>query len=195
MKVQPIKSNYYLNTFQKKEQNIGENYNPQRSGTMMTLTGLGVLGALVVTAGILSRNTFEKNILKKGLELKNNVLVNKATGEKYTGAIKSNIGKIGFNKKETRTFVDGVITEKTYKNAFNKELEGFFYKDGKECVHVKLSYPFMVPWYKRTDTYWFAEGKDAFTHFEGIRKDSAFESARKRIQDLGWYKPSGQFHL
>ncbi len=60
--------------------------------------------------------SFEELLNKKGLEFRNNVLVNKSTGENFTGELKrstNDYGKgSGFKNIETRRFEEGIITEK-----------------------------------------------------------------------------------
>ena len=104
--------------------------------------GVGATTMLTIGAGLLSKGNFYKTIEKKGLILKDGILIEKSSGKKYTGEIKSNVGKLGFTKIETIKFVDGIINEKIYKNLLGQELEGYFYKDGKKCMYVQVGYPF-----------------------------------------------------
>ncbi len=156
----------------------------------MLALGIGVTGMVIVGCGIASKGNFSKSIAKKGLVIKDNILVNKETGEKYTGTIKANIGKIGFNRIETRNFVEGVITEKTYKDALGKELSGTFYKDGKECLFVEIGYPYFVPYNKSVATYRYSQDKTAMEHMDkrGFSGKSVFEWARNFVKEHGWLK-------
>ena len=156
----------------------------------MVVLGIGAAGMIIVGAGIACKGNFSKSIAKKGLVLKDNVLINKKTGEKYTGVIKSNVGKIGFNRIESQNFVDGVITEKTYKDAFGKELSGVFYKDGKECFLVEIGYPYFISYNKSVVTYRYSQDKGVMEHTDrrGFTGKSVFEWARNFVKENGWLK-------
>lgn len=160
------------------------------SGTnfMTTILGIGVISMIIIGTGLSSKGSFAKNIAKKGLELKDNLLINSKTGEKYTGTIKSNVGKIGFNKVESQKYENGVITEKIYKNIFGREKSGIFYKDGKECLKVKIGYPYFVPYNKSVAAYRYSEDKTAAEHYDmsGFSFESVFEWARNLVKKEGW---------
>ena len=115
-------------------------------------------------------------------------MVDSKTGEKFTGTVRSFVGKIGFNRIESQSFVDGVITEKTYKNMFGSELGGVFYKDGKECFKVTIGYPYFVPYNKAVATYRYAQDKSATVHTDrrGFSFKSVFEWARNYVKENGW---------
>ena len=51
--------------------------------------GVGVAGVAFISAGLISKSSFNKNILKKGLEIREGLLRDKKTGEVFTGKIKS----------------------------------------------------------------------------------------------------------
>ena len=184
--IQPVQFKS-TNTF-KKQVHVKQNYSKEKQA--MLVLGIGVAGMIIVGTGIASRGNFNKSITKKGLVLKDNILVKKDTGEKFTGTIKSNIGKIGFNRVETRNFVEGVITEKTYKDALGKELSGTFYKDGKECLFVEIGYPYFVPYNKSVATYRYSQHKTAMEHMDkrGFSGKSVFEWARNFVKEHGWLK-------
>lgn len=173
--------------------NFRDSYNQKRNrrqNMLIGATGIGVAGMIVIGTGMACKGNFNKSIAKKGLELKNNILVNKETGEKYTGKIKSNIGKIGFNRVETQSFVDGIITEKTYKNILGSELNGIFYKDGKECLNVQIGYPYVVPYDKSIAVYRYSMDHNKVQHMDqrGFSGKSVFEWARNFVKEQGWLK-------
>ena len=157
---------------------------------LIGITGIGVAGMMIIGTGIASKGNFNKSIAKKGLEFKNNVLINKTTGEKYTGNIKSNVGKIGFNRVESQSFVDGIITEKTYKNIVGSEISGTFYKDGKECLNVQIGYPYIVPYNKSVAVYYYSQDNNKVQHMDkrGFSGKSVFEWARNFVKEHGWLK-------
>ena len=97
------------------------------------ITGAGIL---IIITGLLKKGNFNKSIAKKGLSLKDNILYDNTTGKKFTGKIKSYVGKLGFTKTETQEFVDGVLKEKLYHSLLGKELYGEFYKDGKRVLQI-----------------------------------------------------------
>ena len=152
------------------------------------ITGIGVASMVIVGIGMSYKGNFNKSIAKKGLELKNNILINKNTGEKFTGEIKSYIGKIGFNRIETQSFVDGILTEKTYKNALGQELSGSFYKNGKECLNVQIGYPYLIPYHKLVMVCRYAKDNNTIQHFDkkGFSGKSVFEWARNFVKEKGW---------
>lgn len=177
--------------------NIDFGYNPKqkrkcKQNMLLGVSGIGVAGMIIVGTGLACKGNFNKSIAKKGLEFKNNILINKNTGEKFTGDIKSNIGKIGFNHVETQSFVDGIITEKTYKNILGKELSGTFYKDGKECLNVQIGYPYFVPYNKSVAVYRHTQDNSATQHMDkrGFSGKSVFEWARNFVKEHGWLKIS-----
>lgn len=79
--------------------------------------------------------SFKKLLEQNNLEFKNDVLIIKNTGEKYTGELKRSTGEFfpnGYGEKiESQKFEKGIITEKTYVNSKGQEIQGYFYKDGK----------------------------------------------------------------
>lgn len=114
---------------------------------------LGALGAIAATYCIYvtimivkkpPKMSFEELLHKKGLEFRNEILVNKQTGEKFTGELKRSTDEYskgsGFKNIETRKFEDGIITEKTNKDLWGNEREGKFYKEGKLFSDIEIYY-------------------------------------------------------
>ncbi len=198
MKIQPIK---YVNKSVsrvafKKVQNTAPQENQKRAEKSeirkkirkyMPLI-IGAAGALAIVAGVLSKSTFEENIAKKGLEFRDNVLVNKETGEKFTGKIKSNVGAIGFNRRETKVFTNGIIDEVTYRSTLGRELEGTFYKDGKEFMSGHMCSSIFSK-DNRYGTYYYLEDGEIFKHGDGYNlKEPFFEYMRNCTKNSSWPK-------
>jgi hypothetical protein len=166
----------FKNVSQVETQNKRGNKNLSNIGYIARCIGLTYIGV-----GLISKSCFDKNILRKGLKMKDELLINKKTGEAFTGKIKSNVGMIiGFNKIETRVFENGVITEKTYKDVFGRELFGYFYKNGKLCIDVSVYKTFKKN--KRFSYTWRKEDGNT-CHFDGISDKSLFEHIRKIIKN------------
>ena len=100
-----------------------------------SLAALSVLGLTAV--GLLKTRTtsFEDALKKSGVILKDNIATIANTGERFTGKIERYTKR---NRKETTQYIDGIITEKVYHNAFGKEIEGYFYKNGMLRFRVNL---------------------------------------------------------
>lgn len=114
---------------------------------------LSLLGAIAAAYGIYvavmiakkpPKMTFEELLAKKGLEFRNEFLVNKSTGEKFTGELKRSTDEYGkgsgFKNIETRRFENGIITENTNKDLWGNEISGKFYKEGKVYSNVEIYY-------------------------------------------------------
>ncbi|MBO5738153.1 hypothetical protein J6R97_02295 [bacterium] len=166
----------FKNISQVETQNQHGNQNLSKIAKVAGCVGLAYIGI-----GLASKNNFNKNILKKGLEKGDELLINKKTGEAFTGKIKSNVGTIiGFNKIETCVFKNGIITEKTYKDIFGRELQGYFYKNNEICVNAHIYKSFRKD--KRFAIAW--KRKNGSTcHLDGITKDSIFDIARKLLNN------------
>ena len=178
----------YHNTFKEKQHRKNNSNKVLKENMTMTAFGIGVAGMMILGAGIACRGNFSNSIAKRGLIYKDNVLIDSKTGKKFTGTIKSYVGKLGFNRIESQSFVDGVITEKTYKNMFGSELGGVFYKDGKECLKVNIGYPFFVPYNKAVATYRYTPDKSEVVHADrrGFSFKSVFKWARDFVKEKGW---------
>lgn len=99
-----------------------------------SLAALGVAGF----AALFMKNknavmTFEQALKKQGIKIINDTAVLSESGKTFSGEVKRNIN---WNRKETVKFKDGVVAEKIYHNAFGKELDGEFYKNGKIALKV-----------------------------------------------------------
>ena len=191
MKVGIVNTNQYSNTFlSTKPAKINEE-NQRKNNVKKIIGGVGVAGLAFFVAGILSKSNFAKNIAAKGLDIKDDILIKKETGEAFSGKIKSNIGKyIGFNRVETVVFEKGVIIEKTYKNMLGQEKYGSFYKEGKECLDVFINHQNIVTKKKRLSTTWRNESNTTCIETDGFHKGSVFEWARKLVKEAGWFDPS-----
>lgn len=136
-----------------------------------------------------ARLSFEKLLAKNNLELKDGVLKNKNTGEKYTGELKRSTGELFqdkfYEKIESQKFENGVIKERTYKNWKGDEVNGYFYKDGK----IRLEVSSVIG--KNKNNFGFndfnKEGQ-ACSLGEGLldKDDSLFEWARRYVKNHDW---------
>lgn len=189
MQIQSTKLNYYNykepTNFRKREET--PKYKIDKSSA---IAGAALGTTLLLSAALLSRNNLEKNIAKKGLEIKDKILYNKANGEKFTGKIKSNVGLLGFNKTETSVFVDGKLTEKMYRGLFGQEITGLFFKDDKFIGRVDIGYPYFLPFTKAVSLYRFDKTGCAMkkTDHRGFSGESVFKWAREKIEKLGFYE-------
>lgn len=106
----------------------------EKSMLIGALVGLAAIGATAIGLKKTSPISYEEALKKAGIQIKDDIAVLIESGEKFTGKIERFENR---NKKETIEFVDGLITEKLYHNLFGKELEGIFYKNGKEVLNIK----------------------------------------------------------
>lgn len=200
MKIQPSnltifsvsKNNIKFNDYHTNNYQLDNYYQRNQINNEVKMVATGILGsmAIITAAGLLSKSNFDKKIAKMGLEIKDNLLINKSTGEKFTGKINSNVGKLGFTKIETQEYIDGVIKERIYKNFYGKELEGYFYKNGKECIKVQVNYPYFIPYNKHVVSYHYNEKHTECRHQDlyGFEKESVFEWARNVVKKFGWFE-------
>ena len=119
----------------KKEQNQNsENFdNKNKENLVLTLAALAVAGLAAVGLKKTSVLSFEEALAKNGVEIKDGIAKLIKNGENFTGKIERFEKR---NRKETVEFVDGKMTEKLYHNLLGKELEGVFYKDGKQVLRI-----------------------------------------------------------
>lgn len=119
----------------KKEQNQNsENFdNKNKENLVLTLAALAVAGLAAVGLKKTSVLSYEEALAKNGVEIKDGIAKLIKNGENFTGKIERFEKR---NRKETVEFVDGKITEKLYHNLLGKELEGIFYKDGMQVLHI-----------------------------------------------------------
>ncbi len=150
---------------------------------VIALAGLAVAGTAAVLIGKKTKMTYEEALKKNGIEIKDNIAVLIKNGEKYTGSVKRNVQAYGA-KKETITFVDGVMTEKVYHNFKGKELEGEFYKDGIKRIAVSETAKVDANnyWYTRYD--FDDKGKLCARSTCNDLCEDKFELARKAIKKL-----------
>ncbi len=212
MKINPIIS---ANTFKAKEypynvtpKTMNSPIYPNTEYNKKPKTGkiiLGILGAIAAAYGIYvavmiakkpPKISFEELLNKKGLEFRNNVLVNKSTGENFTGELKrstNDYGKgSGFKNIETRRFEEGIITEKTNKDLWGNEISGKFYKEGQLFSDVEVYYEregkiFSFSIYKKNGNQ-FAIGHGKCQK----KKDSVFKDCREWIKN-DWPENSDWF--
>ena len=145
---------------------------------LFSVIALGVIATLGrVAVKKPPRISFEKILNKNGLELKNNFLVKKGTGEKFTGELKRSTRESNI---ETQKFANGVITEKIYTDWRGNEIKGYFYKNGElkldvSCVTGKGRRPFCFHDYENGEIITLGDGL--------IEKDeSVFEWAREKVK-------------
>lgn len=137
---QTVLNPIYTNSHYKKEPNTG-------LIILGALTGIAAAFGIYVAIMVAKKPpkmSFEELLSKKGLEFRNEILVNKNTGEKFTGELKRSTDEYGkgsgFKNIETRKFEDGIITENTNKDLWGKERSGKFYKEGKIYSDVTVFY-------------------------------------------------------
>ncbi len=150
---------------------------------VLAVAGLAVTGAAAILIGKKSKMTYEEALKKNGIEIKDNIAVLIKNGEKYTGSVKRNVHAYG-TRKETVTFVDGVMTEKVYHSFKGKELEGEFYKDGVKRIAVSRTAKVDSKnvWYTRYD--FDDKGKLCARSTCNDLCNDKFESARDAIKKL-----------
>ena len=131
-----------------------------------TVSLLGLAGLSAYGIAILKkkppRRTFEALLKEKNLVFKDNILFDKL-GNKFSGSLTRSTGKkgeTGFEMIETKLFNNGKLEEQIYKDCFNNELKGTFYKDGKIVSKVDV----------------FSNGKDKGFSFIKYRDDGTGSS-------------------
>ncbi|MBR1775825.1 hypothetical protein IJ750_01960 [bacterium] len=149
--------------------------NTQRTAEIGAAAVLAAGGAIILR-GTLSVKSLATALKKQGAELKDGIAIIKATGEKFTGTIKRNIGTFGY-KRETIKYENGVMTEKIYHNIFGKELEGEFYKSGILRIKVGQGKNYSLTLYD-------SDGKcKSIADCRLTGGESKFENARNMIND------------
>ena len=137
-------TNFKSNNIKKQNSgsNSSENKNALKAAGAISLLGLAGLSAYGIT--ILNkkppRRTFEALLKEKDLAFKDNVLFDKL-GNKFSGTLSRSTGKkgeTGFEMIETKLFNNGILEEQIYKDCFNNELKGTFYKNGKIVSEVNV---------------------------------------------------------
>lgn len=143
-------------------------------GSLAALAAIGVAAVGLVKTKPLS---FEEALKKAGVEIKDKIARNVSNGEKFTGKIEHFETR---NRKETVEYFDGVMTEKVYHNAFGKELDGFFYKNGKLKYKVGISGSGKN---RHVSTYEYGED-GSFSRGQGKAESSnVFEEYRKLVKE------------
>ena len=146
--------------------------------SLVGLAGLSAYGIAIVHRKP-PQKTFETLLKENELIFKDNTLFDK-TGKKFSGTLSRSTGEkgeTGFEMIETQVFNDGIIEEKIYKDCFNNELKGTFYKEGKVVSDVA------VVSNMRKKGFSFAKYKEdgsieAMGHGLAKRKDSVFDLFR-----------------
>lgn len=144
--INPLCAHTNFESNSKKKQNSGrnssDNKNAIKAAGVVSLIGLAGLSAYGIA--ILNkkppRKTFEALLKEKDLVLKDNVLFDKH-GNKFSGRLTRNTGEkgeTGFEMIETKLFNNGMLEEQIYKDCFNNELKGTFYKNGKIVSKVDV---------------------------------------------------------
>lgn len=93
------------------------------------LTGLSALALAIVGIKKCSVTSVEKALSKRGVELKSGIAYVKETGKKFTGSVKRQSKAFG-RENETRTYVDGKLTEELRYDWKNREVSANIYRDG-----------------------------------------------------------------
>ncbi len=168
---------------------------PKKQLTTVEKAGIGIFSAILLGAAIIElkkppRKSFEKMLKKNGLEFRENILVKKETGEKFTGELKRSTGKPDKFKHremiETQRFENGIRTERTYTDVFNREIEGFFYKDGELKLEV---FAVIESGEKRFGFYPYKNGQIVLFGDGYMKKDeSVFEWARDYVKNNRYKK-------
>lgn len=191
--ISPIVTNtgFRANSVQKKQTLHNPIYpRPKKQLTTTEKIGIGIISAMLLGAAIIElkkppRKSFEKMLKKNNLEFRDNVLVKKENGERFTGEIRRSTGKPdkfkGREMIETQKFDNGIITEKTYKDVFNREIEGYFYKDGELKLRV---FSVIEDEEKRFGFYPYENGQATILGDGYMKKnESVFEWAREWIKN------------
>lgn len=185
----------FLNTYKYSSNNADKNEQSKKKQiknailkSAAVLTTLYASGVLIYRVQAVCkkppRKTFEALLKEKELKFKDGIILNK-NNEKFTGKLCRSTGqkgKTGYEMIETQRFKNGLITEKTYKDCFNNELEGKFYKDGilradvSICAGKKLR-PFSFYCYDKKGE--FCEIGDGLTK----GKESVFDIFRKKFNN------------
>ena len=119
-----------------------------KSDVIKVLAPVSLLGLVCLWAYCLPiknkkppRKTFEELLKEKELNIKNDLMFDKL-GNKFSGILARSTGEKGKNGHEmieTQVYKNGLLEEKTYKDRFNNELMGYFYKNGKIVSHVDIT--------------------------------------------------------
>lgn len=115
-----------------KLQNMNKQQNKYIEKSLITIAALGV--SLAIAAPYTKKDIF-KGLKSNGLEIKNGLIVSSKTGEKFTGTIKYNSKPFGL-EKESVSYLDGKTTEIVHHSITGKELNGYFFKNGKLYLTV-----------------------------------------------------------
>ena len=129
--------------------------------SLLGLVGLSAYGIAILNKKP-PRSTFEALLKERDLVFKDNILFDKH-GNKFSGSLTRSTGKKGengFEMIETKLFNNGILEEQIYKDCFNNELKGMFYKDGKIVSKVDV----------------FSNGKDKGFSFIKYRDDGTGSS-------------------
>lgn len=129
--------------------------NKNNKNLKTALISITTLGVVTTAVGVLSKKSRAQMLDKAGLEIKNARVINKLTGENFTGSLTRNTSAFGL-KKEVNSFENGVLTEILNYGFRGKELDGYFYKNGKLLYrsgvptgNSKIKY---YPWFKYKDS-------------------------------------------
>lgn len=136
--VEPIVNINYRPSFKASGSETSEPRNKDNKNSLLAASLAVLAAAGAATVGLVKSkpSSFEEALGKAGVVIKDKIARKASSDEKFTGTIEHFIAR---NKKETVEYLDGVITEKVYHNAFGKELNGSFYKDGKLKYKVGIS--------------------------------------------------------
>lgn len=113
-----------------------QNMNKQQNKYIeQSLLGLAALGVTLAIAAPYTTKDIFKGLKANGLEIKNGLIICSKTGERFTGTIKYNSKPFGF-EKESVSYLDGKTTEIVHHSFTGKEVNGYFFKDGKLFLRV-----------------------------------------------------------
>lgn len=134
----------------------------------------------LTTAGILSRKSRKQMVEKAGIELRDKFAYIKGTDKKFTGTLKRNISPFGL-KKEVVEIEDGMLKEILNYGFNNRELDGYFYKNGKIFYSSTSSTGAKEGLFA---IYKYDENGNIVTSADAYKKpkDSIFDHMRKLVQ-------------
>ncbi len=108
-----------------------------KDNTPVILTTGAIAVATAIAAAKGAKINLDKALNKKGVKMQDGIVRKIDTGELFNGIIRRNIKPFGI-KKETLKYINGEIREKLYHDVFGREIQGYFYKNGKLVEEVRV---------------------------------------------------------